>query len=47
MQYFEELYGISESWAKFFRTEKLIRGSYTNNYVEAQCLVVKDPILTV
>ena len=46
MQYFEELYGISESWAKFFRTEKLIRGSNTNNYVEVQCLVVKDTILT-
>ena len=33
VQYFEELYEISESWAKCFRTEKLIRRSNTNNYV--------------
>ena len=36
---------ISESWAKCFPTEKLIRGSNTINYVEAQFLVVKDSIL--
>ena len=40
MQYFEELCKISKSWAKRFRTEKLIRGSNTNNYIEAQFLVV-------
>ena len=45
VQYFEELCEISESWAKCFPTEKLIRGSNTNSYVEAQFLVVKDSIL--
>lgn len=41
MSYFEELCEISESWAKCFRNEKLIRGSNNINYVEAQFLVVK------
>lgn len=42
MQYFEELCETSKLWAKYFRTEKLIRRSNTNNYVEAQFLVVKN-----
>ena len=45
VQFFEELYEISESWVKCFRTKKLIRGLNTNNYIEAQFLVVKDTIL--
>ena len=40
MSYFEELCENSESWAKRFRNEKLIRGSNNINYVEAQFLVV-------
>ena len=38
VQCFKELCEISESWAKCFRTEKLIRISNTNIYVEAQFL---------
>ena len=45
VQYFEELCEISKSWGKCFRSEKLIRGLNTNNYIEAQSLVVKDTIL--
>ena len=43
--YFEDLLTISKSWAKCFRTTDLIRGCHTNNYAEAQFLVIKDSIL--
>ena len=33
------------SWAKCYRRDLVIRGSDTNNYVEAQFLVLKDTIL--
>lgn len=45
ISYFEELFSLSKSWAKCFRSEILIRGSHTNNYVESQFLVIKDSIL--
>ena len=36
---------LRASWAKFYRRDLVIRGSDTNNYVEAQFLVLKDTIL--
>ena len=45
LSYFDELFTICKSWARCFRTTSLIRGSHTNNYVEAQFLVIKDSIL--
>ena len=33
------------SWAKCYRRDLVIRGSDTNNYVEAQLLILKDTIL--
>ena len=43
--YFQDLCEIKESWAECFRKEMLIRGLNTNNYVEAQFLVLKDNVL--
>ena len=45
LKYFEELIDIRDNWAKCFRKEQLLRGLHTNNFVEAQFLVVKDTIL--
>ena len=45
LKYFEELFSISQCWARCFRKDQLVRGSNTNNYVEPQFLVVKDTIL--
>ena len=45
LTYFEELYEISSFWAKCHRKDQLLRGIDTNNYVEAQFLVIKDTIL--
>ena len=45
LKYFEELCDISERWARCFRSDELIRGSNTNNYIEAQFLVIKDSLL--
>ena len=38
LKYFEELCELSSSWALCFRKDQLLRGSNTNNYVEAQFL---------
>ena len=46
LKYFEELFSISQCWTKWFQKDQLVRGSNTNNYVEAQFLVVKDTILS-
>ena len=45
IQYFQDLCTIESAWALWCRKEYLTRGSNTNNYVEAQFLVVKDGIL--
>ena len=45
VQYFEKLCELSKSWVKYFRTEKVIRGSNADNYVEAQFLAVKNTTL--
>lgn len=44
-KYFEDLCNISERWALSFRNDMLTRGSNTNNYIEAQFLVIKDSLL--
>ena len=44
LKYFEELFDTSQCCARYFRKDQLVRGSNTNNYVEAQFLVVKDTI---
>ena len=36
---------MRRSWAKCYRRDLVIRGSDTNNYVEAQFFVLKDTIL--
>ena len=36
---------LANSWVKYFRTEKVIRGSNADNYVEAQFLAVKNTTL--
>ena len=45
LNYFEDLCSISKHEAKYFQNDELIRGSNTNNYVEAQFLVIKDSLL--
>ena len=45
VKYFEDLCNISERWARCFQNDELIQGSNTNNYVEAQFLVIKDSLL--
>ena len=44
-QYFEGLYNLKESFALCFRSHLPLRGNNTNNFVEAQFLVLKDVIL--
>ena len=43
--YFQDLVELKENWATCFRTDLMTRGTNTNNYVEAQFLVIKDTIL--
>ena len=43
--YFEELYSDREAFAHCYRSSLRIRGNHTNNFVEAQFLVLKDIIL--
>ena len=43
--YFEELYSNREAFAHCYRSSIRIRGNHTNNFVEAQFLVLKDIIL--
>lgn len=45
VKYFEDLCKMEKAWAIWYRKEFMTRGSNTNNYVEAQFLVVKDGIL--
>ena len=45
VKYFDDLCNISERWARCFRNDELTRGSNTNNYVEAQLMVIKDSLL--
>lgn len=45
VMYLEDLIERKEEWAICFRAALLIRGCQTNNYIEAQFLVVKDTIL--
>ena len=45
VEYFKDLWKLKDKWAYCFRKNMLIRGSHTNNYVEAQFLVIKDTIL--
>ena len=43
--YFQDLVELKENWATCFRTDLMTTGTNTNNYVEAQFLVIKDTIL--
>ena len=43
--YLNNVLDISGSWALAYRSDLLVRGNNTNNYVEAQFLVIKDEIL--
>ena len=43
--YVQNLYEIRERWCMSYRKNLRLRGSNTNNYVEAQFLVLKDNIL--
>ena len=43
--YFNNLLELKTNWAHCFRTNLVTRGTNTNNYVEAQFLVIKDTIL--
>ena len=43
--YFDDLFNSKEEWALCYRSGSIIRGSNTNNYVEAQFLIIKDSIL--
>ena len=43
--YFSDLFLSKQEWAVCYRNNSLLRGSNTNNYVEAQFLVIKDSIL--
>ena len=45
ISYLQTLYEIKESWALTYRSGLRIRGNNTNNYTEAQFLVMKDLIL--
>ncbi|XP_028403993.1 uncharacterized protein LOC114526596 [Dendronephthya gigantea] len=44
-KYASAVYEDSESWALCYRTELPLRGNNTNNFCEAQFLVIKDEIL--
>ena len=43
--YFNDLFLSKKEWAVCYRNNSLLRESNTNNYVEAQFLVIKDSIL--
>ena len=45
LEYLASLYNIGETWALCYRKDLPIRGSNTNNSIEAQFLVIKDEIL--
>ncbi len=44
-KYLEDVLDLKESWALAYRSGLPVRGNNTNNYVEAQFLVIKDEIL--
>ena len=43
--YFSDLFLSKQEWAVCYRNNSSLRGSNTNNYVEAQFLVIKDSTL--
>ena len=43
--YFSDLFLSKQEWAVCYKTNSLLRGSNTNNYIEAQSLVIKDSFL--
>ena len=43
--YIKEVYEIRERWCVAYRKHLILRGNNTNNYVEAQFLVIKDNVL--
>ena len=43
--YIDDLYDIRETWCIYSRKKLMLRGNNTNNYVEAQFLVLKDNVL--
>lgn len=43
--YFQSLHDMIETWALCHRSHLPIRGNNTNNYIEAQFLVLKDEVL--
>ena len=43
--YVESLFKIKERWCMCYRKDLHLRGNNTNNYVEAQFLVLKDNVL--
>ena len=45
IKYVESMCEEKESWALSYRRQVLIRGNQTNNYCEAQFLVLKDDVL--
>ena len=45
VSYLQNLYNDKESFALCLRTELPVRGNHTNNFAEAQFLVLKDVIL--
>ena len=44
-KYLDDVLNIKESWVLAYRSNLPVRGNNTNNYVEAQFLVIKDEIL--
>ena len=44
-KYLQDVLDLKESWALAYRNSLPIRGNNTNNYVEAQFLIIKDEIL--
>ena len=45
VSYLQNLYNDKEAFALCFKTELPVRGNHTNNFAEAQFLVLKDLIL--
>ena len=43
--YFSDLFLSKQEWAVCYKTNSLLRGSNTDNYIEAQSLVIKDSFL--
>ena len=43
--YFQSVYEYGKRWCLSYRKSLLVRGNHTNNFVEAQFLVLKDNIL--